>query len=165
MLSPMKRTLILMVALTLLLSAVAPAQSESVALGVGGGTAARGPDAAGLTDFAFAWGFYVNIPILPTFHITPSSELYQIDGTYATDVALGFRFAVPMGSTGLYFGVSPGLTASGTETSPHVGALGGVTFPLISNIRGFAQYKYNVLFRGQSNIRYSHLTAGLLFAF
>ena len=161
----MKRTLVLAIVLLAMLPALAAAQSESVALGVSSGVSAQGPDTDGLSDFAFAWGFYVNIPILPTFHITPFSELYRITGTYATDIGIGFRFAVPMGDTELYFGVSPGLTASGEQTSPHVGALGGVTFPLISNIRGFAQYKYNVLFQDSVNQRYSHLTAGLLFAF
>jgi hypothetical protein len=163
MLKAMKRTAIIAVALALLAPAGVLAQSNSVSLGVSGGLAAN--TSSDPWDLALGWGFHVNIPILATFHIAPSSELYQINEVYATDVGLGFKFTVPLGRSGLYFGVAPGMTAYGSTATPHVGALAGFFTPVLSNISGFAQYRYSVVFQDATNVRYSHLTAGLLFSF
>ncbi|TVQ25730.1 MAG: hypothetical protein EA382_06595 [Spirochaetaceae bacterium] len=140
------------------------ARPQSVSLGVGAGVAAmhRVDQPA---DVSFAWGFAVNIPVISTLHLSPSSEIYRDAGVYATDIALAFRFVVPLRTADLYVGVAPGLTASGTTTAPHVGALGGVVLPLISNVSWFAQYKYKVVFAGATNSRFSHANAGLLFSF
>ncbi|MFW5689271.1 MAG: hypothetical protein ACOC1U_06855 [Spirochaetota bacterium] len=158
----MKRPLVLALLLVLLPTALA-AQQGSVSLGVSGGAAINTTDAQ--WDVDLGWGFHVNIPILATFHIAPAAELYQIDEIYATDVGLGFKFTVPLGRSGLYAGVAPGITAYGSNASPHVGGLVGFFTPVLSNISGFAQYRYSVVFPDDTNVRYSHVTAGLLFSF
>ena len=159
----MKRSLLLAV-FVIIAATAAGARPQSVSLGVGAGVAATHP-ADAPADVSFAWGFSVNIPILNTLHLSPSSEVYRDAGVYATDIAIAFRFVVPLRTADLYVGVAPGLTASGTTTTPHVGALGGVVLPLISNVSWFAQYKYKVIFTGATNARVSHASAGLLFSF
>ena len=114
---------------------------------------------------SFNWGFYVNIPIISTLHLTPSSELYKFDDQNATDMALAFKFIVPLSRLDLYAGFVPGLTAVSKVVAPHVGILAGVAMPLISNLELFAQGKYNWLFRGDENLRVLHLNAGVLFNF
>ncbi len=165
MLNRMKRIAVLTVVLMVMLGASAAGQARSVALGVGAGAVIPARSDVGTRDTSFAWGFHVNIPILETLHLSPSSELYQTAGVYATDVALAFKFMVPLRPSALYFGVAPGLTAAGRDTAAHVGVLGGLSIPLLSNISGFAQYKYKVLFQDDTNTRMSHVTAGLLFSF
>lgn len=157
--------MVLIVVLTALASAGVFAQSGSVALGVGAGLVVPPPAVDGSRAPSFAWGFHVNIPVLSTLHLSPSSEIYRSGDAYATDNALSFKFMIPLSGWSVYFGVAPGVTAWGDSVSAHVGALGGVTLPLVSNIGGYAQYKYKVLFRDATNTRYSHVSAGLIFSF
>lgn len=165
MLYGMRRILVLVVVLATIVSGGVFAQSGSVALGVGAGFVVPSPSVDGARDPSFAWGFHVNIPILSTLHLSPSSEIYRSGDAYATDNALSFKFMIPLSGWSIYFGVAPGLTAWDENVSPHVGALGGVTLPLVSNIGGYAQYNYKVLFRDATNTRYSHVSAGLIFSF
>jgi len=161
----MKLHMVLTAVLVLAVPAIASAQTGPVSLGVGAGAVVPGVSDDGTTDVAFAWGFHVNIPIITLLHLSPSSLVYRNDGVYATDTALAFKFIIPLRTWSLFFGVAPGLTAAGTSTSAHVGALGGATVALVSNISGFAEYKYKVLFRDTPNSGFSHLTAGLVFSF
>ena len=161
----MKPHLLLVAILILAVPALAAAQTGPVSLGVGAGAVVPAPEEDGTTDVAFAWGFHVNIPIITSLHLSPSSLVYRNGEFYATDTALAFKFIIPLRTWSLYFGVAPGLTAAGTRTSAHVGALGGATVALVSNISGFAEYKYKVLFRDAANVGFSHLTAGLVFSF
>ena len=146
------------------------AQSQNpVGLGVSFGLA----DASGSTGnianpggtVSFNWGFYVDIPLRYTFHITPSSELYMIQGFNATDIDLAFKFFVPLSGFAIYVGVVPGLTAVTSVLDPHVGALVGGTFQLVSNLEFFLQGKYNVVFDGGQNMQIIHANAGILFKF
>ena len=165
MLSSMKRCLMVLLTVSLAGSAMAFAQTGPVELGVGGGVAVPVRSDGGPWETTLTWGFHVNIPIIPTLHISPSSEIYRADGIYATDVALGFKLLIPLRALDIFIGVAPGLTAAGSEISANAGILGGVTVPLVSNVGGFVQYRYKVLFRDGTGARFSHLTAGLLFAF
>jgi len=146
------------------------AQSQNpVGLGVSFGVA----DATGGTpnipnpggSLSFNWGFYVDIPLIYTFHITPSSELYKIQNQNATDIDLAFKFFVPLSGFAIYAGVVPGFTAVTTVLDPHIGALVGVTMQLVSNLDFFIQGKYNVVFDGGQNMQIIHLNAGILFKF
>jgi hypothetical protein len=143
--------------------------ATSVGLGFSVGAAFPQGSTAGIPNTdgqpSFDWGFYVNIPLVSTFHLTPSSELYKFNMQNATDVDLAFKFIVPLGSFDLYAGVSPGLTTVADVLAPHVGILGGAAFRLISNLDAFVQAKYCVLFQGSQNMGIFHLTAGMLFAF
>lgn len=157
------RRIALLFAFLMILAVVLPAQP--VSLGVGAGLVVPPPEPDGTRSPSFAWGFHVNIPIISTLHLAPSSEIYRDGSTWATDNALAFKFIIPLRAAAVYFGVAPGLTAAGSSVAPHVGALGGVTVPVISNIGAFAQYKYKVLFQDGSNAGFSHLSLGLIFSF
>lgn len=165
MLARMKPVLVLAIILIVSAPALVSAQSGPVSLGVGVGAVVPAASEDGTSDVAFAWGFHVNIPIITSLHLSPSSLVYRDGKDYATDTALAFKFIIPLRTWSLYFGVAPGLTAAGPSTSAHVGALGGATVAVVSNISGFAEYKYKVLFRESANFGFSHLTAGLVFSF
>ncbi len=149
--------------------AAADSSATSVGLGLSAGLALPNGGTASISSPSwqpsFNWGFYVNIPLVSTFHITPSAELYRFGSQNATDIDLAFKFIVPLGVFDAYIGVAPGLTAVQDILPLHVGALGGATFRLISNLDAFVQVKYTVLFEGSQNMGILHVTAGVLFAF
>jgi hypothetical protein len=151
------------------LPAGAQASGDSVGLGVALGVAFPSGSTARIAtangEASLDWGFYVNIPLIYTFHITPSSELYKLGLQNATDMDLAFKFIVPLSRFSLYGGVAPGLTAAGEVTAMHVGLLAGVSFNLVSNLDTFVQAKYQWIFEGSQNLRVLHLNAGMLFNF
>jgi hypothetical protein len=168
----MQRVLTLIALLVLALSSAVPLSADPSATSVGlgfsfgaafpQGSTANIPSGAGPS---FNWGFYVNIPLISTFHITPSSELYKFGSQNAPDVDLAFKFIVPLEGFDIYAGLSPGLTTEADVLAPHVGLLGGAAFRLVSNLDAFVQAKYNVLFEGSRNMGIFHLNAGIIFAF
>ncbi|HUI72574.1 MAG TPA: hypothetical protein VL354_18785, partial [Spirochaetia bacterium] len=111
------------------------------------------------------WGFYVDIPLIYTFHITPSAELYKLQDQNTTDIDLAFKFFVPLSGFAIYAGFAPGLTAVTTILDPHIGVLAGATFQLVSNLDAFVQAKYNIVFDGGQYVQIFHANAGILFKF
>jgi hypothetical protein len=160
-------------AVLLALAAAPPARAQgsaaSVGLGVMAGLAFPNGSTADIpsTDWqaSFNWGFFVNIPILSTLHLTPSAELYHLAGANATDFSLAFKFIVPLSRVDLYAGLVPGLTATAEVTAPNVGVLAGASFPLVSNLDWYAQAKFDWVFQGDRNLRVLHANAGILFLF
>ena len=167
----MKHANILIVLVVLALSAALPLSADPSATSVGLGFSFGAAFPQGSTPTipssgaSFDWGFYVDIPLISTFHITPSSELYKFSSQNATDVDVAFKFIVPLGNFDLFAGVSPGLTTVADVLAPHVGLLGGGAFRLVSNLDAFVQAKYSLLFEGGRNMGVFHLNAGILFAF
>jgi hypothetical protein len=169
----MRRDRILIVLVVLALSSGVHLSAEPSATSVGLGFSFGAAFPVGSTTNipnvdggpSFNWGFYVNIPLISTFHIAPSSELYKFDTQNATDIDLAFKFIVPLGDFDVYAGLSPGLTTVTDVLAPHVGLLGGAAFRLISNLDAFVQAKYAILFEGSRNMGVFHLNAGVLFAF
>ena len=151
------------------LPAGAQASGDSVGLGVALGVAFPSGSTARIAtangEASLDWGFYVNIPLLYTFHLTPSAELYKLGAQNATDVDLAFKFILPLSRFGLYGGVAPGLTTTGAVTAMHIGLLAGASFNLVSNLDVFLQGKYQWVFEGYQNLRVLHLNAGILFNF
>jgi hypothetical protein len=147
----------------------AQAHGDTVGLGVSVGVALPqgSTDEIQSTDWKMSlnWGFYVNIPLIYTFHITPSAELYKLDKQNATDMSIAFKFIIPLSSFDLYAGFVPGLTAVTDLTAAHVGILVGGSFPLVSNLDFFVQGKYKWVFKGGENLRVLHANVGLLFNF
>jgi hypothetical protein len=146
------------------------AQSEgAVGLGVFLGVAFPQGSSAAVpsTDWmpSFNWGYYVNIPLIATFHLSPSSELYKLGDANATDFSIAFKFIIPLSGLSLYMGFVPGLTSVSEALDIHVGALGGFSLNLVSNLDVFAQVKYVFIFEGNQNIRVLHANAGILFNF
>jgi hypothetical protein len=156
-------------ALALVLTGALAAAQAGVGLGVAIGTAF--PQGS-TNDIAFDdwepslnWGFYVDIPLVSTFNVTPSAELYKLGDENATDMALAFKFIVPLTQLDFYLGFVPGLTVTGSSTSPHIGLVAGGAFVLVSNLDWFVQGKYKFVFDGSENIRVLHLNTGILFRF
>jgi hypothetical protein len=147
----------------------AQSAATPVSLGVFVGTAfpqgntATFPDADATMNFN--WGFFVNIPLIQTFAITPSAELYKLGKQNATDFDLAFKFIVPVQKWSIFAGFSPGLTAGNEVIDPHVGLLAGASMNLVSNIDAFAQVKYDFIFDGSENLKVLHVNAGLIFNF
>ena len=143
--------------------------SNPVALGVSVGPtfplAGNGDTISNNGQASLNWGFYVNIPLVYAFDLMPSAELYKFGASQATDIDLAFKFLVPIGNLSLYAGLVPGLTAVSATLAPHVGALAGASYRIVSNLSGFVQGKYDILFDGSSNIKVVHVNAGLLLAF
>ena len=148
---------------------IAQQQQQGVGLGVeAGATFPQGqPESLDIQDWepSFSWGFYVNIPLIRSFHITPSARLYKLNGENTTDVDLGFKFIVPLSGMNLYAGFTPGITTVSDVTAPHVGLVGGTSFDLVSNLDLFAQGTYQISFTENRNFRILNLGAGVLFEF
>jgi hypothetical protein len=169
----MKVKMFMLFVMIAMLIAAAPIYSQSsgdsVGLGISAGVTLPKGSTANIpsTDLKMAlnWGFYVNIPLIYTFHLTPSSELYKFENQNATDMSIAFKFIVPLNRFDLYAGFVPGLTTVGETTAFHVGVLAGGNFPLISNLDLFIQGKYKWLFEGGENIRVLHANVGILFNF
>ena len=168
----MKRSMYTALFAALLVAAAFPlaAQSASNPVELGVSVGPTFPVGSGETivndgSSSFNWGFYVNIPLVYALDLMPSAELYKFNATQATDIDLAFKFIVPLGDFSVYAGFVPGLTAVSETLAPHVGALLGGSYHIVSNLSGFLQGKYNVLFDGDRNIRVIHLNAGLLLAF
>jgi hypothetical protein len=164
---------VLLLLLTAALPAAAQSSADSVGLGVSAGLAF--PQGAtpeiDSTDWraSFNWGFYVNIPIISTLHLTPSAELYRFDGSSgeanATDISLAFKFIVPLPRFDLYVGLVPGLTAVADVLPVNLGILAGGSFRLVGNLDLFVQGKYTWVFQGGENLRVLHANTGILFLF
>ena len=160
--------------LSLMLFANPAAAQTAQAHGVGLGVAAGVDVPNGTPDFQASpnWGFYVDIPLIQTFHITPSTMLYKLRdangvGSSATDVSLNFKFIIPLGPMDVFFGATFGLTST-ESIDPHAGALAGIDFDLISNIAIFVQANYKYVIRDDNvggNVRNLQLYAGPLFKF
>jgi hypothetical protein len=139
-------------ALSMLVSTQAFANAKNVGLGVAVGGAyspstVKNGDTERDVGAGFAWGFFVDIPLLDTFYISPASMLYTFDlGNGAepvTDVDLNFKFIVPIGDLHVGAGVTAGLTSAAAEYRGHYGALGYLSYNLVANLDAFllAQYK------------------------
>jgi hypothetical protein len=169
----MKVKKLMLLVIIVVVIAMAPlwsqASGDSVGLGISFGAVFPNGSTPNITSTdwktSLNWGFYVNIPLIYTFHLTPSSELYKFDGQNATDMSIAFKFIVPLSRFDLYAGFVPGLTAVTDVTAPHVGVLVGGNFPLISNLDFFIQGKYKWLFEGGENLRVLHANVGVLFNF
>ena len=172
----MKRTITVVLAglLVALLAMPATASSEKSSVGLGVSIGVSFPEGketeeVPVEDWAasFNWGFYVNIPLIYTFHITPMAELYKFGNQNATDIALGFKFIIPAWVLDLYIGFVPGLTTVGEVTAPHVGGVAGCAFNLFSNLDLFIEAKYKVMFNLEedTNITVLHANAGILYHF
>ena len=117
-----------------------------------------------------AWGFYTDIPLLRTFHISPSTIVYRLDrkdGTRnlaATDISMNFKFIVPLRRWDVMAGVTTGLSSL-DELTPHMGLLGGVSFKVVSNLHFFIHGNYRYLLDDDGVIHDGQLLFGPVFKF
>ena len=118
-------------------------RSNPVGLGITAGGMMQNNSAT--SDISFSGGFYTDIPLLSTFHITPSTTIYRYNGSSTTDVSLNFKFIVPLEKWEAMGGITSGMT-SGETLVPHMGAFGGCTYNFVSNLDWFVSAGYNYVF-------------------
>jgi hypothetical protein len=133
-------------------AAAKSAEGTGVSLGFAAGAGIPFEDTSE-TDLAF--GFFVDIPLVATFYLTPASVVYRVSGDWITDLDLNFKFIIPLGALELFAGLNAGPTvglrseaASGDPAGQidfHVGGAGGVGYRLVSNVGLFAQGSYKLL--------------------
>lgn len=148
---------------TCALSAFAQAPGSDVGLGVSLGAAF--PLSAGVGsggDPSFNWGFYVNIPLMYSFHLAPSAEVYQYGGQNVTDFDIAFKFIVPLSDFSIYAGFSPGLTTEPSALEMHVGLVGGGSLRMVSNVDAFVQIRYTWVFLPVGSTEVLHANAGVI---
>jgi len=142
-------------------SAHYPSNRHGVGLGITTGPVMNSTPEG--SEISFSGGFYTNIPLIETFHITPSTTVYRYNGNSTTDISLGFTFIVPLNRYSLMGGIKSGITSDSTLV-PHVGLFGGGTFSLVSNIDWFIQGIYLYQFHKTARNSVSVVT-GPLFRF
>ncbi len=152
----------------------AHAHARGVGLGVAAGVNIADADVDEIdANTSFAWGFFVDIPLLDTFYITPAATLYELetneDGeTVAiTDIDLNFKFIVPIGFLSLGAGVTAGLTTGLGDYQPHYGALAYVGYNIVANLDLFVTAHYKRLTTGDAIPDYNnvHVFGGTMFRF
>ncbi|OGR15034.1 MAG: hypothetical protein A2341_01220 [Deltaproteobacteria bacterium RIFOXYB12_FULL_58_9] len=161
-------------AFALSLVGATPAQAQQspakgVGLGVAAGVNLYDEEAIDLGT-SFAWGFFVDIPLLDTFYITPAAMIYELDmgdlgKASITDIDLNFKFIVPIGSLRLGVGILAGLTTGLGDYEGHFGGLAYVGWNLVSNLDLFAMLQYKRLSTGEMTIDNYHGYAGTMFRF
>lgn len=163
-----KASIVALVLLALTSAPAAYASPDGVGLGLSIGTVfPKGGDIE-FSDVGLDWGFWVDIPIAWTFHISPSAEIYNVGGdvdgdTVATDIIINFKFIVPVSFLKLFFGAAGGVTVFDGYAA-NAGLIAGASFPLIGNLEAFVSAKYKILI-DDPNIHMIHANAGLLFVF
>jgi hypothetical protein len=136
-------------AVSLLLAGSAFAESKGVGLGVAGG-ASFSPDKVQGTSVrggtSEAWGFFVDIPLLPTFYIAPSATLYRVNlgkgMNPVTDLDMAFKFIVPFAIFKAGGGVLVGTTTTAESYKGHYGALGFFSAAFFPNLEAFGMVQY-----------------------
>ncbi len=174
---------------TLAVSAPARAQNPSgVGLGIAAGLDYSTADRIFEDDSntSFAWGFFVDIPLLDTFVISPQTTLYDLDiavddgslepgeqveaiNQAVTDVGLNFKFMIPLRSVSLGAGILAGATTGLGDYRLHYGALAQLNVKLLSNIDGFILAQFKRIDVGDEllneDINKVHVFAGGMFRF
>ena len=150
-------------------SSQASAHARDVGLGVAvGGT--YSPTQLKNVDVGsgFGWGFFVDIPLLDTFVISPAAMLRESnfgDGKRPiTDIDINFKFIIPMGKMKLGAGVLAGIT-SAEKLYGHYGALGYWSFKMVSNLDIFLLGQYKQTLHQTDPIDDLHVYAGGMFRF
>ncbi|MEK7704482.1 MAG: hypothetical protein AAB426_05940 [Myxococcota bacterium] len=168
---------VLLVLASALASSSAQATAEGVGLGMAIGADYTNADVRlantstlerqGRTSLA--WGFFVDIPLLPTFYISPAAMLYELElnegtKTAITDIDLNFKFIVPLNRLRLGAGITAGLTTGLGDYLGHYGVLGYGALNLVSNIDAFVLVQYKEL-RHDRDINNIHAFVGGNFRF
>ena len=113
--------------------------ASGVALGVSTGPVINLSDKH--SEISFSGGFYTDIPLIDTFHITPSTTIYRYKDLSKTDISLSFKFLIPLNNLQLMGGISAGLTST-NNLYPHVGIFAGSSFHVVSNLGWFVNVNY-----------------------
>ncbi len=153
------------------------ARAEAVGLGVMAGgvfPVADNKTLDAVLKASFGYGFFVDIPLIASFHLTPSALVYRVNDTLtAADMGLSFKFIVTTPFIRPYVGLNAGTTVFGAGTDFSVGGIGGAYFNLVANLDAFVQGGYSVIVRdaqsatnpGGGNVKVGSAAAGVLIRF
>jgi hypothetical protein len=150
-----------------------PVSGKGVGLGVAGGLAYNATTLQGFNTFkdkaSHAWGFFVDIPLLTTFYISPSAMLYETNlgkgKQPVTDIDLNFKFIAPVWKMKLGVGVLGGVSNAEGAYRGHFGGLGYVSYNVFANIDVFAMMQYKYLVRVHQDTHNLHTFLGGMFYF
>jgi hypothetical protein len=172
----LRNLLLATLALAVLAAPLPAAATSGVGLGVSVGAnfpkgAIRGTETK-WSDASFGWGFWVDIPIVWKFNITPSAELFKVGGVNVTDVDLNFKFIIPIAFIRLFAGPSIGVT-NAEAYHFNAGVLAGISFRIFGPLELFAMGAYRIIIGDdkpetteiEGNVHNIHLNAGALFVF
>ena len=146
------------------------AHGRKVGLGVAvGGTYSPTELQQGEIGSSPSLGFFVDIPLLETFYISPSTTLRRANlgkgEDPATDIDLNFKIIVPLGRLSVGAGVLGGITAADSFYG-HYGALGYISFNGLSNLEVFALAQFKQLMHDSGKpVTDIHAYAGGMFRF
>ncbi len=169
----MTRRLSTLVGALALLATLAHAQpaladARGVGLGVAAGVDMYKHQSIDLKT-SFSWGFFVDIPLLNTFYITPAAMVYELgEGdakVAATDIDLNFKFIVPLHPLSIGAGVTAGLTTGLGDYYGHYGVLGYLGWNLVANLDVFAMVQYKRLTARSLDYNNIHAYGGGMFRF
>ncbi len=146
---------------------------KGVGLGVAGGLAYSPTTLRGFDTFkdkaSHAWGFFVDIPLLPTFYISPAAMLYEANlgkgKQPITDIDLNFKFIAPVWKLKLGVGALGGVSNAEGSYRAHVGGLGYAAYNVFGNIDIFTMIQYKYLFRINQDTHNIHTFLGGMFYF
>lgn len=131
-------------------------------------------------DITESWGFFVNVPIVPHFHIMPQATIYRLKvqnlkdhpgwpkESGVTDLSINFKFNLPLNRWNLFamplMGISTGSFAKYDPVQAHIGAGLGFSVNLVSVLDFFMMTQYKFLIdEDQKNAHFFHTVAGLQF--
>ena len=156
----------------LMTAGTAQANAKGVGLGVAAGAAWSGTQLEGFEEpigSGLSWGFFVDIPLLDTFYISPATTIYELDlgkgKKPVTDVDLNFKFIVPLYPIKIGVGVTAGLTVAEEKINSHMGFLGYTSYNMVRNLDLFAMGQYKRLIREGQEVDDLHLFVGTMFRF
>ncbi len=153
------------------------ARNKQVGLGVIGGAAFPIANSRSY-KITESWGFYVDVPIISTFHITPAATLYRLDpkddttptNAGITDLSMNFKFVIPLPGWKIFIaammGASNGLFVNNDFIHLHVGGNLGFGYRIVSNLDFVLMGQYKLIVDGdQSNLNMIQAMGGLQFNF
>ena len=111
------------------------------------------------------FGFFVDLPLVSTFYISPGAELYKVGRSNYTDLVISFKFMVPLRGIKLFGALVPGITNAGSDRYGHLGLAAGIEVKIVSNIAFFGQFKYKETLSSGNGLRAFHFNGGLIFHF
>lgn len=159
-----KIALALLLAFPPLSAALAAPESDPAGAGgrqtrLAGVFGASFPHGDGSWDPSFAWGFYVDIPLVPAFQLSPSALVYELDPkddatpkVSATDVSMNFKFVIPVSALEIFAGLTTGLT-SAQQLDVHFGGLAGLGWKITKNFDAVTFVQYKVILEDRGNIQ------------
>ncbi len=116
-------------------------------------------------DLSHNFGFFVDLPLVSTFYLSPTADTYTLGEAAVTDLTLAFKFVIPLRGWAPYLGVLPGLSTVSNDRHFIIGGAGGAYIHLVANLSLLVQVEYKQIFKDEIEGGTVHGQGGLLFRF